>query len=130
MAIPPEPIDEVLPKASAAVLAEVSRIVLQDKKTAPPPAEFGATDLPGKAARQVVELTVKEVLFGSLVKPGATIEVIKPAGDYALRVGNHGPFLLQAPEPGEKTATILGRYGPDTYPTGLVKAALKRHHKE
>jgi hypothetical protein len=128
MAIPPDPIDEVINDASDAVLAEVSRIVAQDPQKPEPMTEPGMTDLPTQAARQVVELKVKEVLFGGLARPGATFEAVKPAGAYALREGNSGPFLIKAAAPGG-TAEILGRYGPDTYPAELIKAAMKRHGK-
>ncbi|MBI3180559.1 MAG: hypothetical protein HYZ28_00195 [Myxococcales bacterium] len=129
MAIPPEPIDEVIPDASAAVIAEVARIVVQDLQERAPKAPPDATDVPGKAARQVVELRVKEVLFGKLAGPGMTVQAIKPAGDYALREGNRGPFLLKAPKPGQSEPEILGRYGPDTYSTSLIKTAAQRHKK-
>ncbi|MHB8877655.1 MAG: hypothetical protein ACYC8T_28520 [Myxococcaceae bacterium] len=125
MAKPPEPIDEVLPGADAAVLAEVTKIVVQDPQkpsTAPP----GFTSTPETAARQVVELKVSKVLFGSLGKAGGTLEVVKPEGAYALRPGNHGPFVLGAVGGGVQ---ILGRFGPDTWPEGLVVQAAKRHHK-
>lgn len=129
MAIPPEPIDRVLPGASAAVVARVTRIVKQDPQKRQAPAEPGAADVPGEAARQIVELRVDSVLFGTLARPNQTIEVEKPAGDYALREGNKGPFLLQAAKPGEKPK-ILGRYGPDTYPLDLIRTAMKRHDKK
>lgn len=125
MAKPPEPIDEVLPAADAAVLAQVLRVVTQDPQK-PSSADPMATSTPDKAARQVVELKVQKVLFGALAKEGATLQVVKPEGDYALREGNHGPFVLK----GEAGAVeILGRYGPDTWPEGLVKQAAQKHGK-
>lgn len=125
MAIPPEPIEEVLPQAEAAVLGEIARVVVQDPQKPAPPHEPGATSVPSEAARQVVELKVSEVLFGAgdSVKPGATLEVIKPAGDYALRAGNHGPFLLKNEG---KTIQIVGRYGPDTYSADAIRSAARR----
>src|SRR5687767_503514 len=126
MAIPPEPIDEVIGDAQAAVLAEVARVVVQDPQQPPPAAPEGATDVGGVAARQVVELKVKSVLFGDVAKAGNTIQVVKPAGDYALRAGNQGPFLLKK---GQKDLEIVGRYGPDTYSESLIKAAAKRNNK-
>lgn len=128
MAIPPDPIDHVLPECDAGVLAEVTRVLVQDPQ-AVLTAEDGATDVPGDAARQVVELKVKEVLFGRLARAGALLEAIKPAGDYALAAGAHGPFLLRASEADGEPATILGRYGPDTYRTDEVRKAARRAGK-
>ena len=118
MAKPPEPIDEVLPGADAAVIAEVSRVVSQDpqQKASGDP---NATSTPHPAARQVVELKVTKVLFG---KVGATVQVTKPAGAYALRAGNKGPFVIGKNE-------ILGRFGPDTWPESAVVQAANRHGK-
>lgn len=125
MAIPPEPIEEVLPHAEAAVLGEIARVVLQDPQQPAPPHEPGATSVPHEAARQVVELKVTEVIFGAgnQVKAGATLEVEKPAGDYALRAGNHGPFLLKQDGKGIR---IVGRYGPDTYSADAIRSAARR----
>jgi hypothetical protein len=125
MAKPPEPIDEVLPAADAAVLAEVIRVVAQDPQK-PYTGDPLATSTPHEAARQVVELKVSKVLFGSLAREGATVEVVKPSGAYALRAGNHGPFLLRNED---GSVEILGRFGPDTWPEGLVKQAAQRSGK-
>ena len=125
MAIPPEPIEEVLPAANAAVLAEVQKVLVQDPQKPAAPHEPDATSVPGEAARQVVALTVKEVLFGD-VKAGTTLEVVKPAGDYALREGSHGPFLLKT---AGKAIEIVGRYGPDTYSADTIRNAAKRAGK-
>jgi hypothetical protein len=125
MAKPPEPLDEVLPAADAAVLATVTRIVEQS-----PQAKYERsleTSLPTTAAKQVVELEVTKVLFGQSVKSGAKVQVIKPEGAYALREGNTGPFVLGKTDAGVE---ILGRYGPDTWPEAAVKqaaAALGKH---
>lgn len=118
MALPPEPIEEVLPSADAAVLATVSRIVEQA-----PQQQYERTldtSLPNTAARQVVELTVTKVLFGSLAQSGGTVSVIKPEGAYALREGNQGPFVLAKSDAGVE---IVGRYGPDTWSEAAVKQA-------
>lgn len=118
MALPPEPIEELLPSADAAVLATVSRIVEQA-----PQQQYERsldTSLPNTAARQVVELKVTKVLFGSLAQSGATVNVIKPEGAYALREGNEGPFVLAKSDAGVE---IVGRYGPDTWSEAAVKQA-------
>lgn len=116
MAKPPERIEELLPVADAAVLAEVSRVLEQSPQA--PQTETMATSTPHQAAQQVVELTVTDVVFG---QAGARVKAIKPAGAYALREGNHGPFLLGKDASG--ATLILGRYGPDTWPEAVVRAA-------
>lgn len=126
MAIPPEPIDEVLPDAASAVLGEVTAILAEDEQAPfPKPEVEGMTDVPGEVAGQTVALRVDKVLFGT-AKVGELVEALKPAGDYKLRVGNKGPFLLGSPPAGAKHQVILGRYGPDTYPEDLIEVAAKR----
>jgi hypothetical protein len=125
MALPPEPIDEVLPEAASAVLGEITAIVAEGKQAPFPKKDVEASDTPGDVASQTVALRVDKVLFGE-AQVGELVEVIKPPGDYKLVIGNKGPFLLGAPSAGEKRPTILGRYGPDTYPEGLIEAAAKR----
>lgn len=117
MALPPEPIDEVMPGADGAVLAVVTRVVEQAPQKAYE--RTLETSLPTTAARQVVELKVTKVLFGGL-SAGALVQVVKPEGDYALREGNQGPFLLGK---NESAVEILGRYGPDTWSEAAVKQA-------
>jgi len=132
MAIPPDPIDTVLPGALAAVTASVARVVTQDAQAPLPKVKEGTTDAPGLAARQVVELDVEEVIFGAgglWPKAGQAIQAEKPAGDYALASGNRGPFLLAEPRAPGGPHVILGRYGPDSYPEDLVRKAAKRHGK-
>lgn len=120
MAKPPELIEEVLPAADAAVIAVVSKIVEQ----APQPAyeKTLEKDVPSIAARQVVELKVSKVLFGAM-KVGAVVKVTKPDGDYALREGNSGPFVLGQ---GKTGVEILGRYGPDTWREAAVAQAANK----
>jgi hypothetical protein len=120
MAKPPEPIEEVLPAAEAAVIAEVTRVVQQAPQKQYPPSQ--ETSLPTTAAQQVVELKVSKVLFGSLATPGALVQAVKPEGAYALREGNRGPFVLKKADGGVE---ILGRYGPDTWPEAVVQQAAK-----
>jgi hypothetical protein len=125
MAIPPDPIDEVLPQANAAVLAEVAR-VLEQAPLKPEAVDPRASDVHTVASRQVVELKVTGVLFGE-TKAGATVRAVKPAGAYALRAGNKGPFLLTG---SGDAVEILGRYGPDTYPEELIRNRMGKHGKK
>ncbi len=118
MALPPEPIDEVIPGAEGAVLATVTRIVEQA-----PQQQYERTletSLPRTAARQVVELKVTKVLFGEVAASGTLVQCVKPEGAYALREGNQGPFVLGKID---GAVEILGRYGPDTWPEAAVKQA-------
>ena len=117
MAVPPEPLSVVLPLASTVVVAEVISVTNNDDgtptdRTAPPSSHQAINS-------QRVKLKVSRVLRG---KAGPELEVLKPVGDYALRVGNHGPFLLDGAAP---VPTIVGRYGPDTYRLVDLEAALK-----
>lgn len=123
MALPPDPIDEVLPNADAAVMGEVTRVIHSDPAEPEPKHEPGATSVPSKAPKQVVELRVDEVLFGPAQK-GSVLEVVKPAGAYALMQGNKGPFLIRGA--GKKDAEILGRYGPDTYSRRYIEDTAKK----
>ncbi len=122
MALPPEVIDEVMPSADAAVMAEVSKVLEQSPQKPQPDTQFTSTN--DDAAPQVVELRVKSVVFGQV---GDTVKAVKPAGAYALREGNHGPFLLGKDEKG--AVQILGRYGPDTWPEAAVREAAKKHKR-
>jgi hypothetical protein len=121
MAKPPEPIDEVIPRARWVVDAEVSEVIrngaLPPKKAAP----AGATSVGNKSQSQTVKLKVKRVLLGE----AGTQELVaeKPEAGYALREGNHGPFIL------DESKTILGRYGPDSYSWQKIEAALKAQKK-
>ncbi|MGV3625966.1 MAG: hypothetical protein ACO1OB_34470 [Archangium sp.] len=119
MALPPEFIEEVLPGADAAVMAEVAKVLEQSPQKPQPETQFTSTR--DEAAAQVVELTVKSVVFGEV---GATVKAIKPAGAYALREGNKGPFVLGKDAKG--AVQILGRYGPDTWPEAQVREAAKK----
>jgi hypothetical protein len=119
MAIPPEPIQEILPQAAWVLDAEVLEVL--STGAAPPPvkAAYGATSTGKKAPSQVVKLKVKRVLQGKAGTSELVVE--KPEATYALRAGNKGPFLLDASTPPK----ILGRHGPDNYDFPTVEKALK-----
>jgi hypothetical protein len=118
VALPPEPLQELLPHAAWVVEAEVTDVLAVGE---PPPkvsAPAGWTDTGQKAASQRVQLKVTRVLRGP---PVQALVVDKPVGAYALRAGNKGPFLLDGSQP---HPVILGRYGPDSYALARIEAAL------
>ncbi len=115
MALPPESLDEVLPVARQIVLARVVDVVDLGPWRGAGPGIDAAPDRPP----QRVHLAVVETLRGGSVT--TALWAHKPAANYALMPGAHGPFLLDdAPEP-----RILGRYGPDTWSEEQVRHALK-----
>lgn len=128
MAIPPEPIEEVLPQADAIVLADVTKVLRQDAFKAPPGVDPSMPDSGAVASAQSVELSITRVLKGPREwKPGTKIVVEKPPAGYALREGNKGPFLVKLGKDG-KGHVIIGRYGPDTYRLDDIERALKSAH--
>ena len=115
MAIPPEPLDSVLPRATWVVEAEVEKVLSQGPVPANPTL---APSAPMKLRSQVVQLKVRRVLRGP--SQPATLTAQKPECGYLLSAGNHGPFLLDASEP----PVILGRYGPDSYSLQKLESAI------
>jgi hypothetical protein len=105
MALPPEPLDELLPQAVTIVLAEVLSV-----SQAPTPARIAAVQWPiglgPRLPEATVRLKVERTLRGA---PAGEIEVLKPESTYALVPGLKGPFLLDG------ALRILGRHGPDNY---------------
>lgn len=121
MAIPPDPIEDLIPEVAAAFDGIVIEVLETGADEPVPPHAPGTAGVGIKAPRQVVRLEVREVYTGNL-EVGASVDVVKPTAGYALREGNHGPFLIDA---GEPNPTILGRYGPDSYSADVVRAAMK-----
>jgi hypothetical protein len=115
MAKPPEPIEDVIPSATWVVDAEVTEVLATGPQPPKVDAKPGATSTGQKTASQTVKLKIKRVLHGEKV---AELVVEKPEAQYALKPGNHGPFLIDA------TRTILGRYGPDSYSFERIEKAL------
>jgi hypothetical protein len=118
-ALPPEPVEELLPEARFVVQAQVARVLYQGEK--PERASNGdvAGPLPPERC-QVVRLDVTRVLSG--VDPGSTVTVVKPLAPYHLQAGqdtNDVAFIVRG---GDPFPIILGRYGP--YPLTEVQAAL------
>lgn len=124
MALPPEPIREVIPNAALVVEAEVEAVLaqgpIQPKVDAPP----GTTSTGKKAANQTVKLKVIKVHKGPANMKEITAE--KPVAGYALKAGNKGPFLLDGAKP---NPTILGRYGPDTWDLKTILKGLEELKK-
>ncbi len=122
MALPPDPIEEVLSAAAAVIMAKVVRVISQEPQQPFPkrdPKVVGGETVP--LARQVVALEVLEVVKGEGIEAGQSLEVIKPEGEFTLIAAVEGPFLLAEVEGGFE---ILGRYGPDTYRRNEIEAAL------
>lgn len=112
MALPPEPLDEILPSATTIVVAEVVSVV--DEGAWPPGDKNGPLDGAPPRPAQRAQLKITRTLRGPSVD-----SVHKPAANYALRIGTQGAFLL------DERAEILGRYGPDTWTVDEVEAAVR-----
>ena len=117
MAKPPEPIEDVIPSAQWVLDAEVTEVISTGPQPPKVDAKPGATSTGQKSASQTVKLKVKRLLHGEKV---TEMVVEKPEAGYALKAGNHGPFLI------DSTKTILGRYGPDSYSWERIEKALKK----
>lgn len=117
MALPPEPIDELLAMAVTIVVAEVISVA----PTAVGPARKGAVNvaigLGPKQPEAKVRLKIEETLRGDAV---GELEVLKPESTYALVPGSKGPFLL------DRAQHILGRHGPDNYSVEALTHALAK----
>lgn len=124
MAIPPDPIAEIIDEVRGVVIAEVTHVIERWAQGRLPTGDEGQSDVPGVLSKQKVRLKITEVLAGEYAA-GSDIEVIKPDGDYLLAVGNTGPFLLGEPLERLKSPTIIGRYGPDSYRRDVIEQALK-----
>ena len=124
MAKPPEPLAEVLPLAGLIVEAIVAQVL----STGPRPAQPERTHPPGRlvvdtgalSPPQALVLDVMRVLRGSHAPTSITVE--KPPAGYSLLPGNRGAFLLDTRT---SPPTILGRYGPDTWPLSRVEKAVQ-----
>lgn len=126
MALPPEPLDELLPQAKTCIDALVKSIVHSEPQTLFAESDDPSmVDMPRELPAQTVLLTVQSTLFGQKYAEQQEIEVLKPAGDYTLREGIKGYFLLAQTDEGP--LQILGRYGPDNYSPTALQAAIKVH---
>jgi hypothetical protein len=123
MAIPPDPIDDVLFDAKLVVVGEVVAVVAEGSPPARIEAEPGVKDVGNKAPWQRVQVRIDQALLGT-APIGSVVEVLKPEAGYLLSVGIKGDFLLGAAVDG--VAPLLGRYGPDSYRHDVVVAALAK----
>jgi len=117
MAIPPEPIDQLIADALTIVLAKVSEIVSEG--VLPPQVAKkhpGDVDVGNKKQSQKVKLLIERVLKGP-APDELTVE--KPEASYTLEVGDSGPFFIG-------DGKILGRYGQNTWTLAKIESALKR----
>ncbi len=121
MALPPEPLSELIPASKLICIAEVTAILTLGPKPPPPvnARRLGkhAKDVGWEAASQKVRLKIERCLQGQ-GPTGGMIDVEKPIAPYTLRVGDKGPFFIDAKN------KILGRYGPDTRPLEQIEKAL------
>ncbi|MCC7072089.1 MAG: hypothetical protein IT383_12245 [Deltaproteobacteria bacterium] len=114
MALPPEPLDELLPAARTVVEAEVAAV--HDLEPWPPGDKGAPIDGAPPRPSQRATLRVSRVLRGTADQE---LTVTKPAAGYALHAGVCGPFLV------DERGHILGRYGPDTWAIEEIEAALR-----
>jgi hypothetical protein len=116
VALPPEPLAELLARASSVVVAEVAEVVStgplppRAKKVLPTDVDVGM-----KTPSQKVKLKVSRTLKGI---SATEVVVEKPEAAYRLVVGESGAFFLES-------GKIIGRYGPNTHKLDKVEAALK-----
>ena len=121
MAKPPEPLEEMLPKAALVVIATVKRVIATGAPLPPlPDQEEQKADVGARSPEQTLELEVESVLKGKHQGPLTVLTVKKPVAGYSVREGTKGAWLV------DDDGTVLGRYGPDSWRTAHVEAALKR----
>jgi hypothetical protein len=118
-ALPPEPVEELLPKAKFVMEANVARVLYQGEKPERDTEENVAGAIPPDRC-QVVQLDVTRRVAGA--DPGTSITVVKPLAPYALTAGQSTSGTAFLVAGGDPFPIILGRYGP--YPTPEVEAAL------
>ena len=118
-ALPPEPVQDVLPKAKYVFEANVTRVLYQGDK----PERRGRKNVAGRIPPercQVVQLDVTRMIAGA--DAGTSITVVKPLAPYVLKAGQSTSGTSFLVEGGDPYPIILGRYGP--YPSPDVEAAL------
>jgi len=118
-ALPPEPVEELLPKAKFVVEASVARVLYQGEKPERDTERNVAGPIPPDRC-QVVQLDVTRRVAGA--DPGTSITVVKPLAPYVLKAGQSTSGTAFLVAGGDPFPIILGRYGP--YPSPEVEAAL------
>ena len=118
-ALPPEPVEELLPQARFVVLANVGRVLYQGDKPERDTHRNVAGPLPPERC-QVVRLDVTRVYSGD--DPGSSVTVVKRLAPYLLEAGQNTSDVAFVVRAGDPFPIILGRYGP--YPLTDVQAAL------
>ena len=118
-ALPPEPVEELLPQARFVVEAQVARVLYQGNKPEQNKHRNVAGPLPPDQC-QVVRLDVTGVITGD--DPGSSVTVVKPLAPYLLKEGQNTSDVAFIVRAGDPYPIILGRYGP--YPLNEVEAAL------
>jgi hypothetical protein len=118
-ALPPEPVEELLPKAKFVVEASVARVLYQGEKPERDTEKNVAGPIPPDRC-QVVQLDVTRRVAGA--DPGTSITVVKPLAPYVLKAGQSTSGTAFLVAGGDPFPIILGRYGP--YPSPEVEAAL------
>jgi hypothetical protein len=117
MAIPPEPIDELLARAQSVVLGEVVEVLTTGPlPKRPQKLKITTVDVGTKTPAQTVKLKVTRTLKGM---SATEVIVEKPESRYRLLVGDAGPFFLEQ-------GKIIGRYGPNTHSLEKIEHALRR----
>jgi hypothetical protein len=118
-ALPPEPVEELLPKAKFVVEASVARVLYQGEEPERDTKDNVAGPIPPDRC-QVVQLDVTRRVAGA--DPGASITVVKPLAPYVLKTAQSTSGTVFLVAGGDPFPIILGRYGP--YPSPEVEAAL------
>jgi hypothetical protein len=116
MALPPEPLEDVLPYAPRIFVGEVVKV----EDLGAWPSTGGAIDAAPARPAQRAQVRVFRMLRGPMPSM-SELWVVKPQGAYALHAGVRGPFLVDAVA---TEANLLGRYGPDTWSEEEIDAAL------
>ena len=125
MALPPEPIEELLARAVVVIEAAVTAVEAEGEEPPSLEAPTGYVDVGEQLVAQVVRLRVTRALAGGHVDaaPGEVLEAHKPVATYDLAPGDTGAFFLAAARGGLQ---IIGRHGPDTHTPAAVEAAARR----
>ena len=115
MAIPPEPIEEMMPLATLVIEAEVVEVLSTADRIDQHSPWADVPAVPDQLARMRVLRTLRGT------PPAPELVVRKPSAPYALRQGSVRLWLL---DERHRPPQILGRYGPDSWRPDEVLAAV------